>query len=125
MQIYSSVYRALLRYKRGELSEKVWRVAHGNHLKLKGLVFVVDLFLVLKNMFRPAIGVQDEVRLWLGADEGSVLNPGKADAGWEVGVARCLQVLVDKYVVILLTRNFLLIQDVHGQEPRLVQKVYK
>ena len=91
----------------GELSEKVWRVTHGNHLK--DLVLVVDLFLVLKNMLLPAIGVQDEVRLWLGADEGSVLNPGKADAGREVGVARCLQILVDKYVVILLTRHFLLL----------------
>ena len=56
------MYRALLTYKRGELSEKVWRVAHGHHLKLKGLVLVVELFLVLKNMLRPAIGVQDEVR---------------------------------------------------------------
>ena len=54
------MYRALLRYKRRELSEKVWRVAHGNHLK--NLVLVVDLFLVLKNMRRLAIGVQDEVR---------------------------------------------------------------
>ena len=104
-----------------ELSEKVWRVAHGNHFK--DLVLVVDLFLVLKNMLRPAIGVQDGVRLWLGADEGSVLNPGKADAGREVGVARCLQILVEKYVV--LTRHFLLKQGVCGQEPRLVQKVYE
>ena len=101
------MYRALLTYKRGELSEKVWRVAHGNHLKLKGLVLVVELFLVLKNMLRLAIGVQDEVRLWLGADEGSVLNPGKADAGRVVGVARCLQILVENYVV--LTRHFLLL----------------
>ena len=68
---------------------------------------VVDLFLVLKNMLRLAFGVQDEVRLWLGADEGSVLNPGKAEAGPEVGVARCLQILVEKYVV--LTRHFLLL----------------
>ena len=81
------MYRALLTYKRGELSEKVWRVAHGNHLKLKGLVLVVELFLVLKNMLRLAIGVQDEVRLWLGADEGSVLNFGKAQAGGEADVA--------------------------------------
>ena len=88
----------------GELSEKVWRVAHGNHLK--DLVLVVDLFLV-QNMLRPAIGVQDVVRLWLGADEGSVLNPGKAEAGREVGVARCLQILVEKYVE--LTRHFLLL----------------
>ena len=101
------MYRALLTYKRGELSEKVWRVAHGSHLKLKGLVLVVDLFLVLKNMLLPAFGVQDEVRLWLGADEGSVLNPGKADAGRVVSVARCLQILVDKCVV--LTRHFLLL----------------
>ena len=123
LQIYSSVYRALLTYKRGELSEKVWRVAHGNHLK--DLVLVVELFPVLKNMLLPAIGVQDEVRLWLGADGGSALNPGKADAGQVVGVARCLQILVDKYVVILLTRHFLLKQGVSGQEPRLVQKVFK
>ena len=80
---------------------------------------VVDLFLVL----RLAIGVQDEVRLWRGADEGSVLNPGKAEAGRDVGVARCLQVLVENYV--MLTRHFLLKQGVCGQEPRLVQKVYR
>ena len=82
----------------GELREKVWRVAHGNHFK--DLVLVVDLFLVLKNMLWLAFDVQDEVRLWLGADEGSVLNPGKAEAGREVGVARCLQILVEKYVVL-------------------------
>ena len=84
---------------------------------------VVELFLVLKNMLLPAIGVQDEVRLWLGADGGSVLNPGKAKAGQVVGVARCLQTLVENYVA--LTRHFLLKQGVRDQEPRLVQKVYK
>ena len=84
---------------------------------------VVDLFLVLKNILRLAIGVQDEVRLWRGADEGSVLNPGKAEAGRDVGVARCLQILVENYV--MLTRHFLLKQGVCGQEPRLVQKVYE
>ena len=61
---------------------------------------VVDLFLVLRNILRLAFGVQDIVRLWLGADEGSVLNPGKADAGRVVGVARCLQILIENYVVI-------------------------
>ena len=85
---------------------------------------VVDLFLVLKNILRLAIGVQDEVRLGLeGDEEGSVLNPGKAEAGRDVGVPRCLQILVENYV--MLTRHFLLKQGVCGQEPRLVQKVYE
>ena len=56
----------------------------------------------------------------------SVLLPlvsGKADAGREVGDARCLQILVENYV--MLTRHFLLKQGVCGQEPRLVQKVYR
>ena len=58
----------------------------GDHLK--DLVLVDDLlFLLLKNTFRLATSVQDVVSLRVGADEGSVLNFGKAQAGGEADVA--------------------------------------
>ena len=82
------MYRALLGYKKGELSEKVWRVAHGHHLK--DLVLVVELFLDLKNMIRLAIGVQDEVRPGLEQTRASYSTLGRLmQAGWLVSRGAC------------------------------------
>ena len=85
LPIYSVVYRALLAYIRGKLRQKVRRVVHSKHLK--DLILVVHLLLVLQNTFWLTIGVQDVVRLWVGADEGSIFNCGKAEASRGVDVA--------------------------------------
>ena len=63
----------------------------GNRINddLKDLILVVNLLLlVLKNMLWLALIVQDVVRLRVGADEGSVLNAGEAEAGGEGEVAK-------------------------------------
>ena len=55
---------------------------------LRDLILVVGLVLLLKNKLWPALSVQDVVGEWVRADEGPVLNSGKAEAcqGGEVAV---------------------------------------
>jgi len=56
---------------------------------LKYLVLSIDLVLLFNNLLWVAISVQDVMSLRIGADEGSVLNSGEAEAGQggEVDVA--------------------------------------
>jgi len=58
---------------------------------LKYLVLSIDLVLLFNNLLWVAIIVQDVMSLRIGADEGSVLNSGKAEAGGEVDVAAVVE----------------------------------